>query len=553
MTLSSDTEKMKSIEMEILERRANFVFKFTRYLYWIAIGALIGLLGLWFLTQKYPQLLIIATFVALMLLGMRSYPFFYSRKRALLGSYFALGSFLLVCFFGFLFIPELSLTILGGYLILLILGNLFLGPQRSRFLSYLVIFCIAVDIIMGQFVTPRWTWMPRLDPAAGFFLGLIFTVGVLVAAVFIIQEVVGGQEVFFQDSRLANYEIERRAKAEQEQREYLETMVKKYVAYIAEVGRGNLNVRVDLDHGSRSINDPLTMLGRSMNETVANVQRMILDIREAAANLSSASAEILAASSQQASGASQQSAAISQTTSTVEEVKAISEHAIQRSQEVVNSSQRTLDVSRSGEKVVRDTIQSMDQIKMQVESIAENILSLSERTQQIGEIITTVNELAAQSNMLALNAAVEAARAGEHGKGFAVVAAEVRNLAEQSRQATAQVRTILQDIQKAINATVMVTEEGTKVVDHGVEEAEAAGKVIQQLTSVIDESSQAAVQMVAGGRQQATGIEQIVSAMQSIKQATVQGLSSTRQTEKSAQDLNQLARKLTDIVSQYRL
>jgi len=131
------------------------------------------------------------------------------------------------------------------------------------------------------------------------------------------------------------------------------------------------------------------------------------------------------------------------------------------------TAQHSVDISRSGEQVITDSIISMAHIKSQVNSIAENILALSERTQQIGDIITTVNDIASQSNILALNAAVEAARAGEHGLGFGVVAEEVRNLAVQSRQATAQVRSILLDIQRAINTTVMVTEEGTKVVEKG--------------------------------------------------------------------------------------
>lgn len=202
---------------------------------------------------------------------------------------------------------------------------------------------------------------------------------------------------------------------------------------------------------------------------------------------------------------------------------------------------------------VQETIGSMAQIKARVGSIAENILALSEQTQQIGEIIATVNDIASQSNMLALNAAVEAARAGEHGKGFAIVAAEVRNLAEQSRQATAQVRTILSDIQNGINATVMATEEGAKVVDEGLKLASQTGGVIEQLADVIDEAAQASMQMKAGGQQQTSGVEQIATAMQSINQATQQNLAGTRQAEKAAQDLNALAHRLTETVEQYEL
>jgi methyl-accepting chemotaxis protein len=202
---------------------------------------------------------------------------------------------------------------------------------------------------------------------------------------------------------------------------------------------------------------------------------------------------------------------------------------------------------------VESTIINMTRIKERVQGIAENILALSEQTQQIGEIIATVGDIASQSNILALNASVEAARAGEQGKGFAVVAVEVRNLAEQSRQATAQVRAILSDIQNGINATVMATEEGTKVVEEGVKLTAHTLGTIEELAVVIDESSQAAMQMMAGGRQQVSGIEQIALAMQNINQATAQGLDSTRQAEKAVQELNELARSLTNIVEQYQL
>jgi methyl-accepting chemotaxis protein len=288
-------------------------------------------------------------------------------------------------------------------------------------------------------------------------------------------------------------------------------------------------------------------------DTVRNGLRdMIEKIGEASNNLSSASAEILAATTQQASGSSEQSAAVTQTTTTVDEVKAISEQVVERAREVTEASKRTVEVSVAGQKAVQETIDSMYQIKEKVEGIAENILALSEKTQQIGEIISTVNDIASQSNMLALNASIEAARAGEHGKGFAVVAMEVRNLAEQSKSATAQVGAILSEIQNATNTTVMVTEEGTKGVDRGVKLAAQSQEAIEKLAETIRESTQAAMQVMAGGQQQATGIEQISLAMKNINQVTVQSMASTKQAEKAAQNLTELSRKLSDTLQAYR-
>jgi methyl-accepting chemotaxis protein len=337
---------------------------------------------------------------------------------------------------------------------------------------------------------------------------------------------------------------------------HLQTTVEQYVAYMARVGQGDLSSHLSLEEdagGGHATDDPLVALGHQLNETVASLQRMTAQVSETANNLNTASTEILAATAQQASGANEQSAAISQTTTTVDELRTIAEQSVARAQEVMETSQRTIEISRTGEQAVQQTIASIRDIRARTEGIAENILTLSEQTQQIGEIIATVSDIAAQSNILALNASVEAARAGEYGKGFAVVAVEVRNLAEQSRQATAQVRAILSDIQKATNATVMATEEGTKGVEEGVMLAAQAGEAIGQLATAIEASAQAATQMVAGGRQQATGVEQVAVAMQSINQATVQSLASTRQAEKTARQLNNLARGLAETVELYQL
>jgi methyl-accepting chemotaxis protein len=350
-----------------------------------------------------------------------------------------------------------------------------------------------------------------------------------------------------------NQELQATCQSLEQRNAWLHAVAQQYDDHMAEIERGYLSARLKLNQGEWKTDDPLVRLGQRLNEMTISLDRMVTQMRETANDLSGGTAEILAAATQQAASASEQSAAISQTTATVDEVKTISEQAIDRAQEVVDASQHTIDVSHTGQQAVRDTIAIMGHIEERVESIAENILTLSEKTQQIGEIIATVNDIATQSNMLALNASVEAARAGEHGKGFAVVAAEVRNLTEQSRQATAQVREILMDIQNGINATVMATEEGIKVVDQGVDLVAGTATAIEQLASVIDESAQAAMQMVAGGQQQASGVEQIALAMQNINQSTQQSLASTRQTEKAAQDLNELAQSMSQIVEQYRL
>ncbi|HLH26638.1 MAG TPA: methyl-accepting chemotaxis protein [Chloroflexota bacterium] len=273
-------------------------------------------------------------------------------------------------------------------------------------------------------------------------------------------------------------------------------------------------------------------------------------IRENVAALSTSTAEIVAAVAQQSAGATEQSAAIAQTTATVDEVKASTEQAVRMAETVADSAQQANRVAGEGVAAVAHATAGLSAIREQVQSIADNILALSEQSQQIGEIIATVNDLADQSNLLALNAAIEAARAGEHGKGFGVVAGEIRTLAEQSKGATAQVRTILSDIQRATNAAVMATEQGTKGVDAGVHLIEQAGHTIEDLSGIIEQTAQVAQQIAGAVRQHAAGMEQIAAAMLNINQATGQSLAATRDTQQATEHLNDVAGRLKLIVAQ---
>lgn len=345
------------------------------------------------------------------------------------------------------------------------------------------------------------------------------------------------------------YNIQRQRSAEIEQREYIEKIVQGYLDFITEVKAGNLSTRLSLNGGS----DALTVLGHNLNDMVDKISEITAQIRKAALDVTNAATEILAAANEQSVSASEQSSAISQTTATIDEVKTIAEQAFNRAESVAELAQRTNEVSQAGQVALAHMLESMSEIKERVESIAENILDLSGQTQQIGEITATVNDIASQSNLLALNASVEAARAGEHGKGFAVVAVEVRNLAEQSKQATAQVKAILNEIQRATNAAVMATEEGTKGVDYGVQLTDQASATMEHMTESIGESAAAALQIVASSHQQATGMEQIALAMQNINYATMQNLAATDQTEKAARELSALAQQMERLVGHYKL
>jgi methyl-accepting chemotaxis protein len=277
----------------------------------------------------------------------------------------------------------------------------------------------------------------------------------------------------------------------------------------------------------------------------------IQQLTQAGDSLNQASLKILMASSAHAASASEQSAAIEQIATTLGEVEQTSEETLSRALAVIDVAERSLDASRVGAHAVEQSIEGMSQIRDQDESIAEKILALSEQTQQIGEIIATVNDVAEQTKLLALNASIEAAKAGEHGRGFGVVALEMRTLAEQSKQATIQIRKILGEIQKATNSAVIVTEEGSKRVELGVDLANSANVNIRQMTSATEESAQMARQISTSAKQQASGVERVSSAIENIRKASVESIRSIGQTEQVARSLGVLTSQLNKLIEEY--
>ncbi len=297
--------------------------------------------------------------------------------------------------------------------------------------------------------------------------------------------------------------------------------------------------------------DEVGMLMRAFAAMLGSLQRTMREISEGVNVLSSSSSEILATTTQVASGSAETATAVSETTATVEEVKQTAQVSSQKAKYVSESAHKAAQVSSTGRQSVEESIQGMQRIQEQMASIAESIVRLSEQSQAIGEIVATVNDLSEQSNLLAVNAAIEAARAGEQGKGFAVVAQEVRSLAEQSKQATSQVRSILTDIQKATSAAVLATEQGSKAVEAGVRQSVAAGEAIRVLAEGIAEAAQAATQIAASSQQQTVGMDQVAMAMDNIRQASAQNVAGTRQAEAAAQSLHELGRRLKEVAAQY--
>ncbi|MBF0488100.1 MAG: methyl-accepting chemotaxis protein [Nitrospirae bacterium] len=265
-------------------------------------------------------------------------------------------------------------------------------------------------------------------------------------------------------------------------------------------------------------------------------------------NISTSTTEISATVEQHERTASQQSTAVNETTTTMDELSASFKQSAEQAKNAAEGADHVMVMANEGAANLNEMLAGMASLKERVEATASMILQLSEKTTRIENIANVVSDFAGETKMLAMNAAVEAVRAGEHGKGFSVVAMEIRKLAEQSKKSAEEINSVVTEIQKATNTTVMVTEESTKTVDKEMELADVAAETFGKLSSVIRSSAENIQQIFLNIQQQSAAIAQVVEAMNSINRSVKETSSGITQTKQGIQKLDEVARDLKQMV-----
>lgn len=233
-----------------------------------------------------------------------------------------------------------------------------------------------------------------------------------------------------------------------------------------------------------------------------------------------------------------------ETSNTVNQLGAISAQSAEQAEASANGARQALSLAEEGTRSVKQTLEGMNGLQTKVDNIAQQIVNLSEQTGQITIVSDLVADLASQTNMLALNAAVEAARAGEQGKGFSVVAGEIRKLADQSKKSADKINALAEDIQTAINRTVMVTDEGTKTVKEGINLAEETASTFLGVTDAVNNVFLNSQQISTSAKQQAIAIQQVLSSMTMISQGSQESAVGMHQVKMTTRELTQVADEL---------
>ena len=297
--------------------------------------------------------------------------------------------------------------------------------------------------------------------------------------------------------------------------------------------------------------DEIGRITSSLSAMLEPLRAFPTSVRELTGRLAESVGTLSASTRDQSQTLTRQAGALHETQITAEEMRQTSELAAQKARLVLDYAERADSLSRTGEGAMVQSLSALRDIRGQVEEIAERITTLGERAIRIGQVTQTVKDLADQSNMLALNAAIEAVRSGEHGKGFGVVAREIRSLADQSIQATVQVREMLEDISEAIRGAVAITEKGSQRIDAGLEQVKTSGEKLSELSTVVRDNSQAVRQINTAVGQQNQAVSLILTALTEQGTLMQETLSRLGATDASVQTISTVSQSLTQMVSDF--
>jgi methyl-accepting chemotaxis protein len=252
-------------------------------------------------------------------------------------------------------------------------------------------------------------------------------------------------------------------------------------------------------------------LAQAFNRMIVSQRQLVKQIRDTALQVTTGAAEFLASARSAEHGATEQSSAVEETRRTMDTLLTSSREIAKTAQSVLANAERSQENSQV---------------------VATRIAALSKHAQRIAEILEVIKDIANKSDLLALNAALEGTKAGEVGRGFSLVATQMQRLAENVMGSVTDIKELTATITEATHASVMATEESTKLATDTTRSA-------QQIVQIIG--------------QQQTGTEQVSRAMDDVAHVATQAVNGSRQVVHSTEELSRLSDELQRLVSRFNL
>ena len=269
----------------------------------------------------------------------------------------------------------------------------------------------------------------------------------------------------------------------------------------------------DLDRLRVDFNAAVERLGETMAQLLSETD-----------GIASGSRELRSATGDLSHRTEQQAASLEETSAALQEIAATVRTSSEKADEATRLSLKARESTENSGRIVARAVEAMSRLETS--------------SGEIAKIINVIDEIAFQTNLLALNAGVEAARTGEAGRGFAVVAQEVRELAQRSARAAADIKLLIAKSGEAVAGGVtLVQQTGT-----------ALGEIAGQVAAISDHITA----MAATTREQAIAINDINGSVHQMDQFTQRNAAMAEQSTAATHRLADGARNLAELIAQFR-
>ncbi|WP_226482811.1 methyl-accepting chemotaxis protein [Natrinema amylolyticum] len=336
--------------------------------------------------------------------------------------------------------------------------------------------------------------------------------------------------------------------------EHLERKADEFSQVMRECAQGDLTQRMDPD----SDNDAMESIALEFNEMIGAIEETTAHVKQFATEVAAASEEVTASSeevrnaSEQVSesvqrisdGAERQHEYVEEATGELNTLSSTTEEIASSSNAVADIAERTATAGERGREAANQAAEEMTIVADDTDDVVEQFERLEREVEQIDDLIEFIDEIAEQTNMLALNANIEASRTHDDGgDGFGAVAKEVKQLSQETREATEQIEQQLTSVQAAADDAATVVGRTSEQVTKSVDTVEEAVEALEEIATYAERTNEGVQEISTATDDQAVAVNETAEVVDDV--ATI-----SRQTSKETESVAASAEEQTSALTQ---